>query len=786
MLTDSAFYKIERSSLPNWETFYDGDFQSYYASDDSLDDELVACYEETRIKLGLIGSLGEYLIEDLGRDLHLIQSVVGDDEHTTTDSISLGPCLIGFGPVINGIKLSWKDTGISPYVGNYAEGWILVPPTAEASFESVNRRHARSGVPFTLDPVKLKLLSPVRKQSPLWENDLESKMNHLAEIASWTDKSWFTYDYHQMALILANVIFDFEDARSFPYLFKTEGGCGGCPPYGNLDTVYSALHFYTRGKSHRAILGVMTEATQVNLGALKPTETFFIRSSHLANMGDRVWLRYESAYRTLLEGGELTPGEVKLLLNTVEGQNLPDDLLALSTEVSPESYTVGSTISALRQDGYLMSELDVKSAYDAKERELALMGEKPIGVLKREQEENMVLFKGNHLKVLSQIADFSDPIKDYLRGKIGVLPSEPNIEFRDILYSYYRLRSESHSTYSSFFYTDTVRLFKTDEVDAYLGRAHHQLRQDFALTDSFPKWRKKFLEENTSERKRKNDIQRWLDSGPLDQLLSKPLPPGIGTDDARIARSIVDTVKSQHLDSFDAIVVLLFSGDRQLARTTAIMVQPWLNTRFILGQLDKAAYTAVCLEGVSEWHKLYSQGNILANGQPSIPIRGKTREVLYYNYLLKRRWWLPVEVIAQVLKSGTNYDFLRGSRSYVFHVEYDYPNMERGLDLIKYEARTNTIREYGGGYLERRTLQGFGRDTCWSHTPLDAIASWPDFTEREAKRYYRRPKYFKSNAVMAVDPLSPVTYNRVDQWRRNTFPGILETVQSARAPAVTG
>jgi hypothetical protein len=509
---------------------------------------------------------------------------------------------------------------------------------------------------------------------------------------------------------------------------------------------------------------------------MKPGESFFIRSSHLAHMGDSVWLKYETAYRSLLDGGRLTAGTVNELLKATDSSPLPEDLLDLSVEVNPDNYVVGSTISALRKDGYLMSELDVKSAYDAKVRELALMGKEPIGDLKHRQEAEWALFKGNHMKLLSEIAANCPEIRDSLREHIGLMPTEPDMQFRDILYSYYRMRSESHATYSSFFYTDTIRLFKTDVVDEYLGRAHHQVRQDFALTDSFPKWRKKFLEENSFERQRKTEVARWLESAPLGELLAKPLPPGIGTDDARIARSIVDTIKDQRLGNYEAIIVLLFSGDRQLARTTALMARPWLNARMILGQIDKTAYTAICLEGVAEWHKLKSSGEITDDGRPRMRIRGRGREVKYYNYLLRRQWYLPTEALSQILRSGTNRDFLRGRSNYVFHVEYDYPNMERGLDLIKYESRTNTIREYGGGFLERRTLQGFGRDVCWSHTPIDALASWPDFQEKEAKRYYRRPKYFRSNAIMAVDPLSPVTYNRVDQWRRNTFPGMLEPI----------
>jgi hypothetical protein len=317
-------------------------------------------------------------------------------------------------------------------------------------------------------------------------------------------------------------------------------------------------------------------------------------------------------------------------------------------------------------------------------------------------------------------------------------------------------------------------LFKTSEVEDYLGRSHHQVRQDFALTDSFPNWKKKFLEENTQERRRRNEVATWIESGPLDVILNQPLPPGIGTDDARIARNIVETVKAQRLEEYDAIVVLLFSGDRQLGRTTALMVKPWVKVQLMLGQLDKAGYTAICLEGVAEWQRLKAQGEIEPkSGNPRMSIRGKDRSVVYYNYLLRRRWWLPTEALTQLVSAGSH-NFLRNRSKYVFHVEYDYPNMERGLDLIKYDPRTNSIREYGGGFLERRTVRGFGRDSCWSCTPYDALASWPDFDEREAKRYYRRAKYFKPAGVYIIDPLSPTTYRRVDQWRNETLPGFTE------------
>jgi hypothetical protein len=49
-----------------------------------------------------------------------IQSIVGDDEVTTTDASSLGPLVITAATIISGIKLSRHDMGMSKDILNYA------------------------------------------------------------------------------------------------------------------------------------------------------------------------------------------------------------------------------------------------------------------------------------------------------------------------------------------------------------------------------------------------------------------------------------------------------------------------------------------------------------------------------------------------------------------------------------------------------------------------------------------------------------------------------------------
>jgi len=755
------FEKLERQYDENFVNFSPS-LEEHYTQIPGLDELLTEGYSEAISELKMSQTMDELIQLDQNRDLHLIKSVVGDDEYTTTDSYSIGPTLIATGPIINGIQLSWKDAGVSRYVGNYAEGWVLSPPSAEATFEATHRRHARSGVPFTLDMIKLKYLSPVRKQSPSWELDLESKLEQLAEIASWTDRSWFTYDYHQMALLLANAVFDFEDARTFPYLFKTEGGCGGAPPYGNLDTVYSALFHYTRGKSRRGILGVMEEAVAVNTGSLAPKDTFFLRNSHLANMGDKVWLKYESAYRTLLEQNAIGRSQAEDLLREQETQVLPDYIKNLGVEIEPHSYVVGASLSSLRKEGLIMSELDVKSALDARVREQALLGDEPIGVLNKRLKDEAAAFRGSHLKILSQISDIDPTVRQGLASRGMMMPDNPGQAYREVCTSYFSMRTEEYARYSSLYYTDTIRVFKTSEILDYLEGPENAVRFDFAATDSFPKkWVKKFLEENSEERTRRERVHEWFYSAPLSEILYQPLPPGVGTDDDRIARVVLDTVKSiDSEENCDLVITVLFSGDRQLARITSNQVRSNTKKAYRILCFDRSAYTRICLNGLQERNHLASSGRLREDSWKDI--RPTNCKIYYYNYILKQMWAFPMSVCEQIL------DIIRlasvKDRALV-HVEYDYPNMERGLDTIRLNPITGTIEEYGGGYLERRTLRSFGSH-CWAKESLDSIYNWPDFEIVRSRRHYPWKGRVREDRILGFDPIRPRNYSFVQSWRK--------------------
>jgi len=583
-----------------------------------------------------------------------------------------------------------------------------------------------------------------------------------------------------MSLLLANAIFDFEDARTFPYLFKTEGGCGGAPPYGNLDTVYSALFHYTRGKSRRGILGVMEEAVAVNTGSLSPKDTFFLRNSHLANMGDAVWLRYESAYRSLLEQNAIGRSEAEDLLREQETQVLPDYIKNLGVEIEPHSYVVGASLSSLRKEGLIMSEMDVKAALDNRVRQMAILGDEPIGSLNKRLKEEASAFRGKHLKILSQISDIDPTVKLGLKSRGMLMPDDPGQSFRELCTSYYSMRTEEYSRYSTLYYTDTIRVFKTAEVLDYIEGPESAVKADFAASSSFPKkWVSSFLEENREERIRRKRVHEWFNSAPLAELLYKPLPPGVGTDDDRIARSVLDTISQVNRDeSVDTVVTLLFSGDRQLARITANQVRSNTEKSYRILCFDRSAYVRICLAGLHERNQLASIGKLREDTWKSI--RPPNQRIYYYNYILKTMWPFPTSVCEQVC------DIVRiasiKDRALV-HVEYDYPNMERGLDMIRIQPSTGTVEEYGGGYLERRTLRSFGQN-CWSKVGLEEIYSWPDFEIVRSRRHYPWKGRVREDRILGFDPVRPRSYSFVQSWRKQNASEIRRRPESRRTASI--
>jgi len=746
-----------------------------------LDDLIQEVIDHVGFKNQNLDDLVAYDLRLLGPKgkAYYIISVVGDDEHTTTNSVVFGILSICMAVFISGIKLSWKDVGISDLVGNYAEGWLILPPTAESTFEAVNRRSQRSGVAVLLDGVKLKMLSPVRKQSEM-EQDLESKFNKLSDIAEWADSSWFTYDYHQMAKILGLVVFDYTSSRTFPFLYKTEGGCGGCPPYNNIDTSISGLFKYTRGKSIRAVLGVMTETGLIHAGEMSPKDSFFLKSAHIAQMGDKAWVEFTTAYRTLLENQQLTRVQAKNLVHNLRGSQLPQEYLDIATEVEMDDATMGVALSYLRDAGYLMTEIDVKMILNKIEKERAVFGTKPISQVIQDLDDSAALFKANHWKVLTELS-LNDPT---IKGIVNnMLHMEDETDYHSAawktMHRYYKIRTESGSHFSSFMYSDTVKVFKTSDIIRLSNQGSSSLRKDFTHTEGMERLWRIFENDTLAQAEQRERIMNWLDSNSLEELLKSPLPDGIGPDDARIYRSFENTFDDTDELVTKPTIFILVSSDKGLARTTDRLLRRktaeiqtkhpgWTSASFVITRED---YIQLCLAGLQEISSARQPGDGLATAKArAVGRKASERRISYYNFLLKSHYYYPLRLSQQIASQIRSY----GSRSedHLFRVvtEYDYPNLERGFETLEFRSDLNVVIKKSGGFLQRESLAAFPETKAWAGLPVHELYSWPDF-DMSSKQTYRAlapraNRVLPDQRIRIYKVQGTSLYDSIDSWRR--------------------
>jgi hypothetical protein len=606
--------------------------------------------------------------------VHAIISVTGDDEIITSDSVTLN--LIHFSSAVetNGIIVSEKDTGISDMLGNYTEGWILLPPNAEADFTSVNRRHIRNGVGATFDITKLKATSAVRKQSSK-ELDFESKFSQLHKAADWTDPDWFTYDYSQMSLVLASAIFDFTDCRVFPYMFQQEGGCGGFPPWKNTDTAISALNFFNNQKSVSSVLAIMDEATQIQSGKLEPRNAVYIHAAHYAQVGDQALSRISNARKYL---SSRDPEERMKCLELCKGVNpLPNELLEESVIVDPKDRLLGSAIAEMRKNGLIMTELDVRLKQLGEQKFFDLLGNKNMGLVREDREREKIQIKKNGLTELAKLAA-SD-------SKAINLESYAT----QIMRSYYKMRSDM-SDITGFSYEGQIRLFKTADVQDYYERNNLGFVDEMIL--SLESYRGFRLGQKLGQAKTDLEYQiEWMRSGRLIDLFEGEIPPSMGSDDARIGRKILKEIED--LEEGENIVYVIITNDIALVDSLRILLK---------------ARTTVRVTRVSVYDYVKDANNAHTSGRVKLK-----------NFFSFKESYFPS--IESAIKDSVDWRW----KSPLYHVLWDFPNINRTLEGMR--KKNKIIFQLEGGFLRRKTSRNL---EGWSSMEWSKFKELDDFKRR--------------------------------------------------------
>jgi len=645
--------------------------------------------------------------------INAIRSMVGDDEVITSNSLLYSVLCILMGPILSRIKISWEDVQFNNHLFNYAEGWVFLPPSRDADFESVNRYNKGNGVPFVADFLKFKDLSCVRKQSAM-DHDLPSKFRNLAQKAAWTHPSWLTWASHQWALILGIEIFDFMRSRTFPYLFQTEGGCGGAPPWNNMYTAAAAVHRYRGGKAKRGIIGVMSDANQLQRGEITPHDAFFTKNLNLALSGDKRWeiIRSELEQNEsdqIMEGAEPRDS----IMGNAE-TTIPDVLIKKSATVEPQDAYTGIAMSFLREKGYILTELDLVMRVENEKRLRAIWGRVPMLEIENQIELRKEQYRDAYLVTLSDLSKKRIDRKTRSIAESIEDPMDP--QSLAIMAYYYKIRVEQSLPLTTFMYNERIRVFKLDDVETYFNRGMKGIKDRFSAdVGSYyrPEHRKTIQHPRDADTF--NEVEKWLRSDDLDQLLTQPIPAGIGPDDSRIARSLLIGLDND-AGAYDGYVILIVTSDKRAIHSLQLILSHGRpNVRIRVCGLRIPDYLVYCILNKSRLsdsrgrYPPWLQGNI-------------------YDVVKHRLVQVEGPLIEVLFKQS---QFLWNCKSPRLVVEYDFPNINRGLKRFK--IFPNKVEEMTGGFLSKGFLDS---DLKFPTRTLDSIQSLSEFTCGRRRSYY--------------------------------------------------
>jgi len=590
----------------------------------------------------------------------------GDDGIEISNTRDLAAASIYICRHLIGIKLSIHDIGNSEIIGNFAEEWIFNPISVGTTFQGATKYHRKVGIPLVLDGPKTKLLSPVRKQSER-ELDLESKYHDLAKAAKWVDKDWFTYDFHQLMLVLGTVVFDFSNCREFPYLYSTEGGCGGAPPWGNLLTVEFAAYHFNRGKAKGVIQRLMEESIYITQEGGNPQNVSLLHAAHLAQGDPGSYLEMEAKLKSLNREG-FSSADVEEIIQLKRGTELPTTLKDKAIELLPTNFAVGSIISHLRSQGQIMTELDARIALINQKKYLAIGGNRPMRDVLEELEIEKLNAKNRGFKVIQQLHELTPTERQYKTLQEQSLEN-PTKDFKDVAKAYYEYGETHYTDITSFFYADRIRVFKTQDIVDFvsLNSNRELIREIFNNMIDHMEVPMKSRPISDMEDKQAKDINNWL-KGVRDgkSLLLNPIPVGIGTDDARLMCQLEPILPRMCQSPEIDFGILLVTNDRKLRSLVLSHIMTVRRPNIKLLACDTYQYFLMCKDSLETRRKGHTQiANLLTCGITMLSANMEKDLIRYIDgYNLEKR----------------------------IIILYDVPNIERSFPEMTFSRKTHEYR----------------------------------------------------------------------------------------------
>jgi len=517
------------------------------------------------------------------KNLFYCNAVKGDDECTLELTGHLGIAMIAIAEAINEIQISWPDTGVNDTMGNYAEEWILKPLSINTTYTNTEKYNKSEAVPWILDTVKLKMLSPVRKQSQL-EDDLESKIKYLAAAARWCNPDWFTYDYHQLAIILSFELFDFDSCEKYPFLTKEDGGLNCPAPWNNVTTMELYSDHFNRGRSKAAIKSIMQESNQVKLGKIKPNQTVCLKGVIAYRSGSDFWDKYISIQKDL-KASNITELDVQDIIKDSLEINIPEDLKKNALVVDINDITISVIIARLRNSKEIVTELDLATFLNEAERYNNLFEpKKDFTTLFAEQKAKLERFKARPLELLNEIALKANvPF-----GNKFIKPDQ--LAFEDVASSYISIQQRYSSFRTSFNNTGKIRIYRRDDVRRFFDSNNFKdfSKSLFEFTfDQLP-GQLEHHEVSPEENFKWQEIRKWLYS---ESPFTNQIPIGVCTEDARLMDELS---KLKNEEQF----IILISNDKNLSLILKEMVRKHNtnpnNRKYDYASLSVPEYLMVC------------------------------------------------------------------------------------------------------------------------------------------------------------------------------------------------
>jgi len=467
-------------------------------------------------------------------------------------------------------------------------------------------------------------------------------------------------------------------------------------------------------------------------------------------MGDKAWLQYDQVYRSLLKGTTAT--HAKQRLNVLADKDaLPADLLEKGAEISPESVVIGTALSHLREDKFIMTELDVKMFLENEKKISGLAGKVPFEKILDDIKKEKDLFKSNSWKVLAKISELFTSEEYKSLAAIEELPSgaEDYVLKWGIMQNYYSMRSDKHAYFTSFSYTDAIRVFKTSDVLDYVKRRGNILRTDIAHQID-PGLQTAFLTDIVAERLRKESVFQWLNTEDLEQLLKQPLPPGVGPDDPRIYLEFLNVLDGYTVEDCERAppVFIVITGDSRMCRTIVMRFKALHgNKKFVFIQIKPMQYISLCLENI----KTISEG------------RFPPREgISLWNYITGSHFILNAQATKDIRKIVAQTYPQQLCQPYV---EYDYPNLERSIEPTRFDPGKNTVSVQNGGYISVPFLTNLHKSVSWSTLSVKEIKKWPEFNRSLQTRYSMNG--LSKLGTWFNKPHRPDHYRAVSAWTKN-------------------